>query len=85
MAEELGDDGSPFHPHRPGLVHDIGGPVVPGDPNACKFMERYYPEGSIEMIDGRPATCRGGRWIGEGDDPPPHLPDGAEDLPPVAS
>lgn len=80
MADDAGDDGVPFEPHRPGI--DIGGPVVPDDPNACKFMDRYYPEGSIEMIDGRPATCRGGRWLGEGDDPPPHLPGGTHHLPP---
>ena len=83
MADDADDDGVSFDPRHTGIIRDIGGPVVPDDPNACEFMNRYYPEGSIEMIDGRPATCRGGRWIGEGDAPPPHLPGGPRHLPPI--
>ena len=61
-------------PGEPGLPRDIGGPVFPGDPGQCKLDGHYYPEGTIKMIEGRPATCRQGNWLGEGDDPPfpPH-------------
>lgn len=57
-------------PDDPGLPRGTGGPLFSDDPNACRLDNRFYPEGSIEMIDGRPATCRQGRWLGEGDDPP---------------
>ncbi|WP_419815102.1 hypothetical protein [Glacieibacterium sp.] len=60
----------PFDPHHPRIDRGTGGPIVTEDQDACFFDGRFYPPGSIEMIEGRAVTCRGGNWIGEGDDPP---------------
>lgn len=45
------------------VVEDPGGQM-------CRLGDELYPEGSVQIVDGRPATCRGGRWLGDGDDPP---------------
>ncbi len=63
-------DNVPFDPHHPRIDRSIGGPIIQEDQNSCFLDGKYYSEGSILLVDGRPATCQGGKWIGEGDDPP---------------
>lgn len=50
-----------------GLDRGIGDP---GDAGQCVLDGKHYPEGSIELVEGRSARCQQGQWVGIGDDPP---------------
>lgn len=75
-------DNVPTYPHRPKLDRGIGGPFEPGEQSACNLDGKHYPEGSVMIVEGRPATCKQGKWIGDGDDPPfkPRRPDFLDSL-----